>query len=121
MTMMTIHEIEELDFNPRSEAQNCLTEAEDFVRNASRDAEHFGTGDFLIVAQWPHYCRATDAFAGMITVEVHHHATAEEAERTLGRLAALPFYYDTEAHLERRFPAAPAPAPALAVDDFDIF
>lgn len=100
-----------------SESQNCFTEAQDVVAELSANAEHFGEGPVLVRVEYPYYCRATDAFAGMVLHEVHHCADGAAARLVARRLTAV---LDSEWSVTWRDPA-PAPAPVLATDDFDLF
>ena len=74
-------EQEESDFNEgcATEQQNCLTEAEQEVYRLSDEAPEFGQGDFTVTVRYPYYCKATDAFAGMVVSKRVHFPTRQGA------------------------------------------
>lgn len=77
---MNIQEQEELDFFPATEAQNCLSEAVAYAAERT-EVRRVGSGPYIIRVQYPVYCRATDGFAGMVTVEVRRFETSDEGKQ----------------------------------------
>jgi len=59
-----------------SEAQNCLSEA---ILHAAANTQvrHIGYGRYIIRTTCAVFCRATDAFAGTVTVEIRRFHTAQ--------------------------------------------
>ena len=84
--MYSIHEIEEMNYNPRPEAENCFAEAH-MARSAYEPKVH-GEGDYEIYEKGLWRCKATDAVVGEYTEVIWRFATKEEAEAKLEALCA---------------------------------
>lgn len=70
---------EEMNWNPQSELQNCLAEALPWAVERRGPIETTGDGEIIVEIRTPVYCRATDAFAGMMLAARHRVKTPEEA------------------------------------------
>jgi hypothetical protein len=77
---MSIQEIEELEFAPRTEQQNCFAEAEQHVAYLATHAVEYGDGPIRVKVSAPYYCKATDAYVGQYPIFIHHVHTVAEAE-----------------------------------------
>lgn len=61
---MNIHELEELNWNPQSEAQMCFDEAQQYAN--AIEPRIIGEGKFEYEVWEPYHCKATDAFVKMV-------------------------------------------------------
>lgn len=75
----------EQEFTPRTEAQNCLAEAQERARVLSV-ARPVGSGPWEVRADVPYFCRATDAFAGEVTILRVRYPERVRAERAAASL-----------------------------------
>jgi hypothetical protein len=65
---MNVQELEELEFAPQSEAENCLREAMPAAIENRGPIVIEGFGHIEVTVKIPVFCKSTDAFAGMMEV-----------------------------------------------------
>lgn len=101
------HEIEEIEFAPQSEEQNCLREAGDVCRSLGITPV---VAPFVVNVFAPCYCRSTDAFAGTYLCESTGFDTETEARAFLDGL-------DHDYELDYRLVGAVAPVTVAPAQD----
>ncbi len=114
-------EIEEVEFNPRTECENCLTEAQAKARELSARCVPEGAGPIAVIVSAPYYCRSTDALAGDVTIRIVRVADHAAAQALAGEIAAgFDEDDDRRVNIDPPVPRAPAPVSVGAAGSDDV-
>lgn len=111
-----IPDLEEMTFFPQSEALNCLAEAMPYAAAARGEIPVHGEGEFEFQVSEPVYCRATDAFAGMLTTAIYRFRFQDEMLEEMHRQQTENYKSHGEDHftITKGAPEAPRPAELVA-------